>query len=96
MISLCPVAKGCGVFSNRVLLSSSGGQRRATGIACIVLEISRTPLANNMRRGIPRLTLGFLFENLDYRFFFFFNYQSYTGYLLGKYLKLEKRIEEEN
>jgi hypothetical protein len=57
---------------------------RSYGITCIILEISRIPLINNGRRGIPLLALEFLFKSLEYIKFY---YQSYPGYLLCKFKK---------
>lgn len=36
LISPCPMSKMCAVFCNRVLPSNSGGQPRATAVACVV------------------------------------------------------------
>jgi hypothetical protein len=45
----------CGVFSNEVLLSSSGKQPRAMAIAYIDLGASETPLTNNLNRVVLSL-----------------------------------------
>lgn len=70
-ISVCPVINVCGVFSNTVLSSSSGGgegdQEQWKYTAMFVEgmeEVSGTPLASKRRRDI-HLVLSFLLETYD-------------------------------
>lgn len=65
LISPCAMINMCGVLSNRVFPSSSGGQGRAMAIVCIIWGcVSRTCLTNNLKGSITLLALGFLFGNL--------------------------------
>lgn len=68
-ISVCPVINVCGVFSNTVLSSSSGGgdqeQWKYTALFVEGVEkVSGTPLASRRRRYI-HLILSFLFGTYD-------------------------------
>lgn len=57
-ISLCSVSKLSGIFQNRVLPSSSGGQTTA----CVILDISEASLTSNSWGGILCLALRFSFN----------------------------------
>ena len=59
LISLDHESKMCGIFKNRVLLSSSGGQPRGMERTCIVLWSSGTSLTSNSLVSIPPLALLF-------------------------------------
>lgn len=45
---LGPVSEGCGVFSNRVLISTSGRQSRTTAIVYQVLVVSLTKMTQKV------------------------------------------------
>lgn len=53
-----------GVFSNRDLSSTSERLPRAISIACNVLEVFWTILANNSKESFSYLVLGFLLDSL--------------------------------
>ena len=56
------MTKTHGIFSDRVLLSCSGGQPRAMANSCIVFfKILGIPLLNNADGDITHLVLGLLF-----------------------------------
>lgn len=59
-----PVFEVYRVFSNRVLLSSSGRQPRATAKACIGLGVSWTSLTNKFKKSFSCLVLRFFLDSL--------------------------------
>lgn len=48
-----PVYKVYGIFSNKILFSTSGRKPRAISIAYIVWGVSQTPVDHNLKGGIP-------------------------------------------